>query len=142
VKNKINGAGNRTANTTTTKNQPATIRRRAWLKPAQIKHVRSKAKALGITESDYLLGLVNHDLKSPQELAAALAMHIAEDGLIPIQVTIRVHAAELALAARRARESGETVDEVIESVTLNGREHSGGLLEALREYEGKLPDKN
>jgi hypothetical protein len=81
-------------------------------------------------------------LCSPQELAAALAVHIRrEDGMIPIQVTVRGHATELVLAARRARECGETIDEVIEHVTLNGRDDRGGLLEALRDYEGKLPEK-
>jgi hypothetical protein len=139
---KTNGAAPRAAKTTTTKNQPDTIRRRVWLKPEQIERVRSKAKALGITESDYLLGLVNHDLKSPQELAAALAGHIRrEDGMIPIQIMIPIHPTELVLAARRARECGETIDEVIAHVTLNGRDDDGGLLEALRDYEGKLPER-
>src|ERR1035437_5665704 len=62
----------RLAKPTTTKSQPATIRRRVWLKPEQIERVRSKASELGITESAYLLGLVQRDQKSPQVLEAAL----------------------------------------------------------------------
>jgi hypothetical protein len=62
----------RLAKPTTTKSQPATIRRRVWLNPEQIERVRSKASELSITESAYLLGLIQRDQKSPQVLEAAL----------------------------------------------------------------------
>ena len=107
-----NGAGNRAAKTS---------------KPQTVARLRAQ--------------LLEDAIRPPAELAASLARHIAHDGLIPLDVTVRLSSVELMLAARRACETGETIQDVVEHVLLNGRDDRGGLLEALRDYEGEIPDK-
>jgi hypothetical protein len=69
-------------------------------------------------------------------LAEAMAAQIDSDCHIPVTVTIRLYPNELILLFRRARYTGETVDQIIEKYVCDGH---GGISEALNDWGNKLP---
>jgi phage tail sheath gpL-like len=70
-------------------------------------------------------------------LAEAMAAQIDSDCHIPVTVTIRLYPNELILISRRARYTGETVDQIIEKYV--GDCH-GGLSEDLNDWGNELPE--
>jgi hypothetical protein len=69
-------------------------------------------------------------------LAEAMAAQIDSDCHIPVTVMIRLYPNELILLFRRARYTGETVDQIIEKYVCDGH---GGISEDLNDWGNELP---
>jgi hypothetical protein len=69
-------------------------------------------------------------------LAEAMAAQIDSDCHIPVTITIRFYPNELILLFRRARYTGETLDQIIEKYVCDSH---GGIGEDLNDWGNKLP---
>lgn len=78
-------------------------------------------------------------VKDARHLADALAAQVDPDGLLAVNVTIRLHPVVLILLARKARHEDRTLDSIVGEWARGGKDGYSGILETLRDYENGLP---